>query len=243
MSSTFLNRLIGTIILVALIVILLPELLDGEKRTNAQEFVVVPPTSETLDDIASNASESSTASTGNAQTDNPQNSTLREVDRAEIESQVITPVDIVEEPALDDVLSQNQEQTADLSSQSEADDLSEPESEPETQAGDNDKQADIAAEEPEPSTQGSQQVVVNQPAYVVQLGSFRHKKNVDELIKKLQQAGYKAYTRPITTSAGQLNKVFVGPEVDRQALEQSLPKLYELTRLKGKITAFEVSAQ
>jgi DedD protein len=37
--------------------------------------------------------------------------------------------------------------------------------------------------------------------------------------------------------------VFVGPELERKRLEQALPHLQELTKLKGKITAFEVSAE
>ena len=46
MTSTLQNRLVGTIIVVALVVILVPEFLDGEKRTNKQEFVDVPPVAE-----------------------------------------------------------------------------------------------------------------------------------------------------------------------------------------------------
>jgi DedD protein len=36
--------------------------------------------------------------------------------------------------------------------------------------------------------------------------------------------------------------VFVGPELDENKLELALPHLTEITKLKGKITAFEVSA-
>jgi DedD protein len=44
------------------------------------------------------------------------------------------------------------------------------------------------------------------------------------------------------TSVGELTKVFVGPELDREKLELALPHLKKITNLKGKITAFEVSA-
>jgi len=43
MNSALQNRLVGTIIVVALVVILLPEWLDGEKQENTQSFAEVPP--------------------------------------------------------------------------------------------------------------------------------------------------------------------------------------------------------
>ncbi|MGK0372528.1 MAG: DedD protein, partial [Glaciecola sp.] len=46
MTSALQNRLVGTIIVVALVVILVPEFLDGEKRTNKQDFVEIPPMAE-----------------------------------------------------------------------------------------------------------------------------------------------------------------------------------------------------
>ena len=42
MSSALQNRLVGTIIVVALVVIVLPEFLDGEKSTNQQNFLDIP---------------------------------------------------------------------------------------------------------------------------------------------------------------------------------------------------------
>lgn len=42
MATALQNRLVGTVILVALAVIFLPDLLDGEKKSNADLFVDVP---------------------------------------------------------------------------------------------------------------------------------------------------------------------------------------------------------
>ena len=42
MSSAFQNRLVGTIILVALAVIFLPDILDGEKVSHKDRFLQVP---------------------------------------------------------------------------------------------------------------------------------------------------------------------------------------------------------
>lgn len=79
-----------------------------------------------------------------------------------------------------------------------------------------------------------------QAGWVVQLGSFRHQKNVRELLRKLEQAGYRAFTRPIQTSSGQLTKVFVGPDLDMGKLERAVPHLKEVTGLQGRISPFTV---
>ncbi|GLX77438.1 cell division protein DedD [Thalassotalea insulae] len=79
--------------------------------------------------------------------------------------------------------------------------------------------------------------VANQ-AWVIQLGSFRHKNNVDELVNKLTKAGYKAFTRPIKTKTGTLTKVFVGPELIKTSLEKKIPELKQLTQVEGKVARF-----
>ena len=77
-----------------------------------------------------------------------------------------------------------------------------------------------------------------QEAWVIQLGSFRHKKNVDDLVKKLKKAGYSAFTEPIQTKNGTLTKVFVGPELVKSSLEKKIPALAELTKVQGKVARF-----
>lgn len=76
-------------------------------------------------------------------------------------------------------------------------------------------------------------------AWVIQLGSFRHKQNVDDLVNKLEKAGYNAFTRPIKTKNGTLTKVFVGPELSHSSLEKKLPALKELTKVQGKVAKFQ----
>ncbi|KAF7775114.1 DedD protein [Pseudoalteromonas citrea] len=78
-------------------------------------------------------------------------------------------------------------------------------------------------------------------AYVIQLGSFSHKPNVDALVKKLKKSGFKAFTRPVKTPNGTLTKVFVGPDLDKTKLESKLAKLKELTKLNGRLTQFNIA--
>ena len=75
---------------------------------------------------------------------------------------------------------------------------------------------------------------IAQQAWAIQLGSFRHQKNVQDLVNKLKRNGYTAFTRPIKTKSGTLTKVFVGPELSKKALEKKLPKLKELTKVQGE---------
>ncbi len=75
-------------------------------------------------------------------------------------------------------------------------------------------------------------------AWVIQLGSFRHQNNVNELVKKLKSSGYQAFTKPIKTKRGTLTKVFVGPELIKSSLEKKIPALRKLTNVEGKIARF-----
>ena len=79
---------------------------------------------------------------------------------------------------------------------------------------------------------------VPQQAWAIQLGSFRHKKNVDELVSKLESAGYTAFTKPIKTKSGTLTKVFVGPELIKSSLEKKIPALKKLTNVQGKVARY-----
>jgi DedD protein len=103
-----------------------------------------------------------------------------------------------------------------------------------------------ANEPPEPTLaeqttiERSSEAEVANAGWVIQLGSFRHQKNVRELLDKLENSGYRAFSRPVNTSAGRLTKVFVGPDLERDSLQDALPHLKELTGLSGKITQFKV---
>jgi DedD protein len=200
MNSALQNRLVGTIIVVALVVILLPEWLDGEKQENTQSFAEVPP--------------------------RPAELVIEPVDdfpQQTLEAQTNRPVEIVDEVALDDPNNEAPEALNQVP-------------EPEVTTSN-------VSETTSPASSAEPEIDIKESAWVVQLGSFRYEKNVNELIATLKNAGYRAYSQPVRTKVGVLNKVFVGPELERQKLEQALPHLHELTKLKGKITAFEVSTE
>ncbi|WP_395344223.1 SPOR domain-containing protein [Ningiella sp. W23] len=218
MNAALQNRLVGTIIVVALVVIVLPEVLDGEKAQSSAEFVDIP--------------------------DAPPAMQIEEVEpfpQALLDEKLDRPVELIDEQALDDIAPEDrasEEGSLDAASQAPSNDISEVS-----------EQAQVSLDEPSPEQDATipsstpNDAVVQDSGWVIQLGSFRYEKNVKELIATLQGEGYRAFSRPVETSVGVLNKVFVGPELQREPLEQALPRLQELTNLKGKITEFEVSAQ
>ena len=203
MTSALKNRLVGTIIVVALAVIFLPDFLDGKKQTNREPFVSVPA--------------------------NPPKKPIVEPEpfpSERVAKAAVPAVEIEDETAIDDepmVSSRDEDSGASV-----------------TQAP-NEKVFE------EQDNLASQTVIDNKGAaadddagWVIQLGSFRHEKNVKALLAKLERAGYRAFSRKIQTSSGPLNKVFVGPDLDKNKLESALPHLKELTSLKGKVTTFKV---
>ncbi len=192
MASALQNRLIGTVIVVALAVIFLPDFLDGKKERKNETFAEIP------------------APPARKPIVNPEPFPTERVEKA-----AQRPIEIVDEKPVDEPVqvAQKLEQPTNTA---EEDDL-------------------------------AKQTVVNKPevkeedaGWVIQLGSFRHQKNVRQLLTKLEKAGYRAFSRPIRTSSGPLTKVFVGPDLQKSKLENAIPHLQELTGLKGKVTTFKV---
>lgn len=199
MASALQNRLVGTVILVAVAVIFLPDMLDGKKTSNQDVFVNVPPAPNQKPIV------------------NPEPFPAERVASA-----TQRPIEIVNEPALDDepepqVATPDETVTAEVSS-----------------AGNDDLARQTVVEAPDEASIGN--------SWVIQLGSFRHQKNVKQLLDKLEDAGYRAFSKPIVTSSGPLTKVFVGPNLDKSTLETAIPHLQELTGLKGKVTTFSVNS-
>lgn len=220
MTSALQNRLVGTIIVVALVVILVPEFLDGEKRKNQQEFVDVPPVTEVV-----------------------QVQNAEPFDTSEVESQLSQAIEIVDETPVDaeqESRSQNSEDDTDSLNANNKVVQQKPERSKTQQVTSSVDQKQ--AKQNVGESDELNDIEIKDSGWVVQLGSFKHEKNVKVLLKTLTNAGYRAYSRPVMTSVGELTKVFVGPELTREKLELALPHLKEITGLKGKITAFEVSA-
>lgn len=113
------------------------------------------------------------------------------------------------------------------------------------------EQPDAVAEEPE-----TVEVTVSEPDFTrdppslgpdglpqgwsVRLGSFSDASNADNLLARLQDAGYRAYTRDIASGQGNLTGVFVGPWLDRARVEGYQQELQARFQLAGMVVRYRI---
>ncbi len=211
MTSALKNRLIGTVIIVAIAVIFLPDLLGGKTQSEKELFVELPerPAVKTVQRPNHFSSE----------------------DVADLASR---DIEIVEDKALDDKKQSNADAGVENNEQDDADVAAQ------TASAEKENTPVAAKDTAKSSTQAYEKALLEGAGWVVQLGTFRHKKNVQELLEKLEKGGYRAFSRPVQTSSGTLTKVFVGPDLQKVRLQNSLAELTKLTGLKGRITPFTV---
>ena len=67
---------------------------------------------------------------------------------------------------------------------------------------------------------------------------LRTKAMLKFLVAKLKGKGYTVFTKPIQTKQGMLTKVFIGPELNKTALEKKILTLKTLTGVQGKVAPF-----
>ena len=266
MSNALQNRLVGTVILVAVIVIFLPDYLDGKKETNSDAFVDFPRSTTNLsasepdafpaDKVAeatrrnvviessgeSDAERTSTGSANQSANDDtgvtaPEDASVNESPSTSVQSSIQSnaakpALEKAAEPASTDISAPVSKPAAKPSSQVS----SKPSSQPSSGAGSKPSSQTLPALPPKAA---QVKTALQDSGWVVQLGVFRNKKNVNELQTKLEKAGYRAFSREVDTAAGRLTKVFVGPELERNKLDKALNHLYEISGAKGKVTSFE----
>ncbi len=207
-SSQFQNRLVGIIVLVALGVIFLPDILDGKKQHQEEQFAEIPlrPQAESrLDE-----QESITA-----------------IDLSEQQAQFDSQVS-----AQDDSASQAsaEQQGANDGTQAET-------SAAKTDTSNSDV-AKISESKKSQAKTAESKVEVASSAYTLQLGSFKNADNVNALVKRLRGEGYRAYTVPQKPVDGQLTKVFVGPDISKSKLQKLQTQLDKFTGLKSAVVDY-----
>lgn len=74
----------------------------------------------------------------------------------------------------------------------------------------------------------------------VQLGSFADSDNARNLLQNLLDAEYKAYSRIIRRESGQMTAVFVGPWLDRNRADQYQQRLEQEFNLAGLVVPYEI---
>jgi DedD protein len=70
--------------------------------------------------------------------------------------------------------------------------------------------------------------------WAVQLGSFSSKENAEKLAANLRKQGYAAFLSQLTTESGQLHRVRIGPQKDRESAEEMAKRLEKVGQ-KGQV--------
>lgn len=212
MASQFQNRLIGTIILVAIGVIFLPDFFDGKKEHYKEEFASIPlqpkmggqteaktiPEPENADVVL--PKEPVTATTDNSASTNDETYTI-EADHtttAEPQPAVVKPVAAklaVVKPV-------------------------------------------VKPSVPKPVVKPSASTTTSS-AWVIKMGTFGNFNNANALVAKLRLNGYQAQLIPRDAKPGQYVKVVVGPDVSKAKLTGQIAELKKITGLNGKLNRFD----
>lgn len=239
MASKFQNRLVGTIILVAVGVIVLPVLLDGDKKYNEDQFAAIPlvpksgdeqeiesvaPINQTMPSMPSEGVSGAMISEAASQnTENQPTANNSQSNGSDSTSTPTTMPPVLTQPPTEQIQpvpSQPQQITPPV-----VQPVEKPKSEPKPQI------------KPEPKP--TQDNLPKGQAYIVQLGVLTNAKKVEEIIAKLSLSGYPVYTVPRKVENGKRTAIFVGPNASKDYLQSSLDELYQLTELKGQVKAYK----
>ncbi|EMA8637494.1 cell division protein DedD [Cronobacter malonaticus] len=232
MASKFQNRLVGTIVLVALGVIVLPGLLDGQKKHYQDEFAAIPlvpkPGDRDEPDMLPAATQAlpSQPPEGAAEEVRAGNAAATSIDTTRLPAD--TGADLDEVP-----VTPAKTRTADK-----------PQSKPQRDKTDEQLAMVSEAEAPAPVKNTPPEKPQTPPAgkaYVVQLGALKNADKVNEIVGKLRSAGYRAYTSPSTPVQGKITRILVGPEASKDKLKSSLGELNSLSGLNGVIMNYSVN--
>jgi DedD protein len=232
-ASKFQNRLVGTIVLVALGVIVLPGLLDGQKKHYQDEFAAIP-----LVPKPGDRDEPDMLPATQALPAQPPEGAAEEVRAGDAAAPSLDPGRLA------------------TNGNSDIDEIPEPVAPPKA------KPVDKPVEKPQPkpqrdkvseqlaaATETAPPVAPVKPtvedksaptgkAYVVQLGALKNADKVNEIVGKLRGAGFKAYTSPSTPVQGKITRILVGPDASKDKLKGSLGELKQLSGLSGVVMGY-----
>ena len=197
------QRIVGTVVLLALALIFLPIIFDGEGSYQAPVSSRIPDTP--IISILPEPTQSRPVIIGNVETIEPE--------VAATVSLIEEVIELVEEPS---VVIATAESVRDV---------------------------EITESAPVFSREVMQLSDAGLPqGWVVRLGSFSDSENASNLVTRLQDAGYKAYSRVMRSSQEALTGVFVGPWLDRGQVNEYQQKLQEEFSLAGLVVRYELES-
>ena len=97
------------------------------------------------------------------------------------------------------------------------------------------------ASKPAAATPNSDEVVAGtRPTqrYVIQVGVFSRRANADNVVSKIERAGYSVYAIKVNSNGRELYRVYAGDSNDRNSLNPILARINKLCGTKGTIITF-----
>ena len=233
MASKFQNRLAGTIVLVALGVIILPGLLDGQKKHYQDEFAAIPlvpkPGDRDEPDMLPAATQALPAQPpeGAAEEVRAGDAAAPSLDPSRLAASNTNDINPVPVPVV-------QPKPAEKPKPVEK-------TQPKPQRDKTSEQLAAATETPPPAKPAQQEAAPTGKAYVVQLGALKNADKVNEVVGKLRSAGYRVYTSPSTPVQGKITRILVGPEASKDKLKGSLGELKQISGLSGVVMSYSAN--
>lgn len=217
MASKFQNRLVGTIVLVALGVIVLPGLLDGQKKHYQDEFAAIPLVPKPGDRDEPDMMPAATQ----ALPTQPPEGAAEEVRAGDAAAPSLDPSRLT------------------AANSAEFDPIPAPVEQPKPKPKPQPQPvAPAPAPAPTPKPAVAEALAPTGKAYVVQLGALKNADKVNEIVGKLRGAGFRVYTSPSTPVQGKITRILVGPDASRDKLKNSLGELQKISGLSGVVMGY-----
>jgi DedD protein len=232
-ASKFQNRLTGTIVLVALGVIILPGLLDGQKKHYQDEFAAIPlvpkPGDRDEPDMLPAATQALPAQPpeGAAEEVRAGDAAAPSLDGTRLTGNGSNELDPVAEPVV-------QPKPVEKAKPVEK-------PQPKPQRDKASEQIAAATEVPPEKPAQEEKPAPTGKAYVVQLGALKNADKVNEVVGKLRGAGYRVYTSPSTPVQGKITRILVGPDASKDKLKGSLGELKQISGLSGVVMNYSAN--
>jgi len=213
-------------VLVALGVIILPGLLDGQKKHYQDEFAAIPLVPKPGDRDEPDMLPAATQ----ALPSQPPEGAAEEVRAGDAAAPSLDPSRI---PVINNSFDVVQEPVVAPKPQPK------PQPKPVEKPQPQPQQQQVAAQTPPPKPQ--QQAEIPAPtgkAYVVQLGALKNADKVNEIVGKLRASGFKVYTSPSTPVQGKITRILVGPDTSKDKLKGQLGELKQISGLSGVVMGY-----
>ncbi len=248
MASKFQNRLVGTVILVAVGVIVLPGLLDGKKKHYQEEFASIPlvpkPDDQQETDMVpqvnqslpaqppEGAKEAVSANSDDEETQAAEQGATQP--RSNSQPTVVSPPPMQTAPAQPKPVKpaeQPKPQTKPVEPVKPK-----PVEQPKPQPKPVEQPKSV--EQPKPAEQPKAEQAPSGQAYVVQLGALKNAAKVNEIVAKLRLSGYRAYTVPATPVQDQITRIYVGPDASKAKMQEAVAELKGISGLSGVVKSY-----